>query len=138
MKKGTQKAAAGKQPPSASAIKAVALCALTAALLCALFAFLTIKGVLAQSMTAAGGSVAAAAASFAGAYLAAKQAKSKKLVFALIVSAAFAVLLFLVNVLFFSVSGAGILRVLLPVLITGVLGGILGSSRGGTRRRKWK
>lgn len=138
MKKGTKKAAAVKQTPAMAITRGVLLSAAIAALLCALFAYLTLKGVLAQSMTAAGGSAAAAIASFAGAFFAAKKAKSKKLVLALIVSAAFAAVLLIINVLFFALSGAGALRVLLPVLIAGVLGGILGSSREDAKRRRRK
>lgn len=136
--KGFRKAAAAKQTPIMAACKGMGLCAVMTALLCALFAFMTRKGVLPQTMTGAGGSVAAALASLLGAFLAAKEAKGKKLIFSLIVCGAYAVLLLLVNVLFFRISAEGVLRVLLPVLAAGVLGGVLGSTGAGKRRGRRK
>lgn len=137
-KKRMKKAAAAKPSPVMAACRGLGLSALAAALLCALFAALIVKGVLPQTSDALAGSIAAAAAAFAGALLAAKQARSQKLLSALGVCAVFALALLLGNLLFIEGAPDGALRIALPVVLAGTLAGIMGSRKRAHRagRRK--
>ena len=84
------------------------------------------------------GSVSAAIASFGGALLTTKQAKSKKMICALGMSLAYALMLLLGNLLFVESSPAGALRVVLPVGVAGILALLIGNrkqTKHSTRRK---
>ncbi len=132
-KKSRKKAASGKPAPAIAACRGLGLCAAVTALLCALFAALIVKGVLPQQAEGIAGSIAAALAAFAGALLAAKQARTQKLLSALGMCAVFALILLMGNLLFVRAAPTGALWIAPPVILAGGLAGILGSRKGARR-----
>ena len=137
-KTGGKNTGTGKTTPVTAALKGLGVCAFLTILMCALSAMLIVKGILPQGLDAAAGSVSAAIASFGGALLTTKQAKNKKMICALGMSLAYALMLLLGNLLFVESSPAGALRVVLPVGVAGILALLIGNrkqTKHSTRRK---
>ena len=126
-KTGVKKSGAGKAAPTMAALKGLGVCAGLTLALCALCAMLIVNGVLPQGLNKTAGSIAATIAAFGGAMLTTRQAKQQKLLCALGMSMAYALVLLLGNLLFIEGSPAGALRIALPVLIAGILAALTGS-----------
>ena len=132
-KTGVKKQSTGKAAPAIATLKGLGVCAGLTFALCALCAMLIVNGVLPQGLDKTAGSIAATVAAFGGAMLTTKQAKQQKLLCALGMSVAYALVLLLGNLLFIEGSPAGALRIALPVLIAGILAALTGSR---TRAKK--
>lgn len=132
-KTGIKKSGASARTPVTAGLRGL-LCSLVVTVLsCALFALLILKGIVPLELSASVSSVAAALAAFCGAYLAARQAKGQKLLCALAMCGAYALILLMGNLLFVTEAPTGALRIVLPVLAAGALSALLGN-RGRSRR----
>ena len=107
----------------------IAVMLLLSAILTAAAAALILGGVLEQNVIQTAGIVCAATASFFGSMVAAKKAKTKKMIYALCTCGIYTAGLFLCNLLFAKDGELHLLQVLLPVLICAVMGCLLTASK---------